>query len=139
MQCMREQQHGKLLSKFLVLLILSIFLVSGVGCAGLGDYEIPIHSGYYITRVNGSEIFLTYDDPDRPGNDIVIGGYITGYWSNNDYIVVENGCGQIVKYFIVEVATGNVSDPFKTKEDLESACLELELDISEGWKTTSKP
>ena len=139
MQCMREQRHGKLLSKFLVLLILSIFLVSGVGCAGLSDYHIPIHSGYYITRSGSTLIELTRDQPDGPSLDVVIGGYITGYWSNNDYIVVENGWGQIVKYYIVEVATGNVSDPFETKEDLESACLELELDISEGWITTSTP
>ena len=52
---------------------------------------------------------------------------------------IDDNQKEIVKYFIVEVATGNVSGPFKTKEDLESACLELELDISEGWITTSKP
>ena len=130
MQCMREQQHGKLLSKFLVLLILSIFLVSGVGCAGLRDYEIPIHSGYYITRVNANEILLTVMD----------GYFITSFWSNMDYIVLEGYWpGRNTKYYIVEVATGNVSDPFETKEDLESACVELKLDISEGWITTSKP
>ena len=141
MQCMREQRHGKLLSKFLVLLILLVFLVSGIGCAGLGDYEIPIHSGYYITRVNANEILLTHDRPDSPGNDIVIDGYfITSFWSNMDYIVLEGYWpGRNTKYYIVEVATGNVSDPFETKEDLESACVDLELDISEGWITTSKP
>lgn len=141
MQCMREQRHGKLLSKFLVLLILSIFLVSGVGCAGLSDYHIPIHSGYYITRGGSTQIELTRDQLDGPSLDVVIQGYyITSFWSNQDYIVLEGYLpNRNTKYYIVEVATGNVSDPFETKEDLESACLELELDISEGWITTSTP
>ena len=135
------RQNGKMFKKILIILSVLLILISGTGCAGLGDYEIPIHSGYYITRINANEILLTHDRPDSPGNDIVIDSYfITGYWSNMDYIVLEGYWpGRNMKYYIVEVATGNVSDPFETKEDLESACLELDLDISEGWLTPSKP
>ena len=152
MQCMREQRHGKLLSKFLILLVLSVFLVSAVGCAGLGDYQIPLHSGYRICRINGSTIELYYESPDGVGSHYVTDEYfITGYWVNEDFIVLEGFSKDIWynqeetlpqeywTYYIVEVATSNLSGPFETKEDLQNACLELDLDISEGWLTPSSP
>lgn len=149
----RMKQNGMMLNKILIILIiLGLYVFSGTGCAGLGDYEIPLHSGYSISRINGSTILLTYDYPDNNGGYIVINDYlIKSYWANENYILVEgfrtnNRTNKEQDppqeewiYYVVEVATGNVSDPFETKEALEIACLELDLDISDGWLTPSKP
>ena len=80
----RMKQNGMMLNKILIILIiLGLYVFSGIGCAGLGDYEIPLHSGYSISRINGSTILLTYDYPDNNGGYIVINDYlIKSYWAN---------------------------------------------------------
>lgn len=140
------QQSGRMLYKCIVLLLILSLVLSGCS-EGRGDWTIELHSGYSIDCVNSREIVLVYKEtPEQVGSSFAIPNYyITAYWMNDNYIVLEGIQtekiaaseeeinNRVLSYYVVDTTSNNISDPFKVRTSLEEYCATLEIDISQDW------
>ncbi len=116
---------------------------------GRGDWEKELCNGYAITKINNSQIVLTYHEDDRIGSSILIDNYfITAYQNCDPYIFVrgiptqdgylsENDVdkGMIVYYFI-DSLEHSLAGPFESFEALQAFGNEQSVTFSETWEKT---
>ncbi len=154
---MRGMQHikspltGKLLIKCIAQIFVLGFLLTGCSAEwwagyGRGDWSIPIHNGYEITKVNSSEILLTYkENPDDTSCSIVIPYfYITAYQIQEQYILLEGIPTQnsmasdeelateLRSYYLINTTTGEITRPLSS-QSLNDECEKLCLEPDEEW------
>lgn len=146
MQHIHIPRDGHLLGKWLVVLLIAILLLSACS-VGRGDWAIEIHSGYWIDRVNSKEILLVYkESPEQSNAAIAIPNYyITGYCAYDRYIVLEGiqtenlaaSSEEIdnnnICFCIVFTESGDISDFYYSRPNLEEYCALLGIDLSDNW------
>ena len=126
--------------KKLSILLLVCVLLSG--CAGLGDWSVPLVENYAIWRINGYEIVLVQENDDGSGGQIVIDTYIYRVAWNEEFICVQRTdppekdkglpIAPEVDYYILRVSDGEVFGPY-TAAEYKSQCEILGVSGLPNW------
>ena len=124
----------------IIVVLLACLLLSG--CAGLGDWSVPLVEDYAIWRINGYEIVLVQEDNDGSGGQIVIDTYLYRVTWNEEFICVQRtdppekdkGLPIVpeVDYYILRVSDGEVFGPY-TEAEYRDQCKVLDISDLPDW------
>ncbi|MBE6701327.1 MAG: DUF3997 domain-containing protein [Ruminococcaceae bacterium] len=147
--------------KSIIILLLVCITVSFNAC-GVGDYEYIISNGFRIVRVNSERIVLSaekciYEFTTKNGNkgltSCAVENYINEFCYNEQYIAVkqfdpekldfenfESNDFSNPAYYLVDAVSTNIYGPYKSQEEFDFACKELNVvGLGEWISTRSNP
>lgn len=112
------------MKKIIRFLSIALLMIAMVGCAGAGDYEIELISGFKVIRTSAEHIHIgspkySYDELLIPlYKDYEDGEYVTQVEDdNNRYIVAKTNLEQ---YYIIDTKEALVEGPL-TKEEFNKS------------------
>ncbi len=143
----------KIISMLLLVCITTFFS----GC-GIGDYEYIMSNGFRIVRVNSERIVLSaekciYEFTTKNGNkgltSCAVENYINEFCYNEQYIAVKQFDPEKLDfenfelndfsnpaYYLVDTVSTNIYGPYKSQEEFEFACNELNVAGFCEWTST---
>lgn len=147
--------------KSIIILLLVCITVSFNAC-GVGDYEYIMSNGFRIVRVNSERIVLSaeksiYEFTTKNGTkgltSCAVENYINEFCYNDQYIAVKQFDPEKLDfenfelndfsnpaYYLVDTVSTNIYGPYKSQEDFDFACKELNVvGLGEWILTRSNP
>ena len=147
--------------KSIIILLLVCITVSFNAC-GVGDYEYVMPNGYRIVKVNNERIVLSaekciYEFTTKNGNkgltSCAVENYINEFCYNEQYIAVKQFDPEKLDfenfelndfsnptYYLVDTVSTNIYGPYKSQEEFDFACNELNVvGLGEWISTRSNP
>lgn len=147
--------------KSIIILLLVCITTSFSGC-GVGDYEYIMSNGFRIVRVNSERIVLcaekciyefTAENGEEGLTSCAVESYINEFSYNEQYIAVKQFNPEKLdfenfnsndfsnpSYYLVDTVSTNVYGPYKSQEEFDFACKELNVvGLCEWISTRSNP
>lgn len=148
MQRSHIQQHGKRL----VSIILCFCLLCLGGCTGSSDLYYSLPNGYAVTRINGSQIVIIYNNDWRSeqgqewdGRIVLTNYFVKGFCYNESYIGLfgtrteassatsQEITSGAIQYYLIDSRTREILGPYATQEDFNKACTSSNAGVFDSW------